>query len=91
MSEVKNPYGGGPGTGISLPSYYKPTKYLKNNNFFFPGLEEVGPDEMRISFVGSCPWPSRRNQAGTSIMVELGYIILNFGNKNIYTLSVLSG
>ena len=27
---------------------------------------------MRISFVGSCPFPPRRNQAGTSIMVELG-------------------
>jgi ribonuclease BN (tRNA processing enzyme) len=70
--EVKNPYGGGPGTGISLPPYYKPTKYLKNNNFYFPGSEDVGPDEMRISFVGSCPWPPRRDQAGTCIMVELG-------------------
>lgn len=26
---------------------------------------------MRISFVGSCPWPPRRDQAGTCIMVEL--------------------
>ena len=34
--------------------------------------EEVGPDEMRISFLGSYPFPPRRNQAGTSIMVELG-------------------
>jgi ribonuclease BN (tRNA processing enzyme) len=70
--EVKNPYGGGPGTGISLPPYFKPTKYVKNNNFYFPGAEDVGPDEMRISFVGSCPWPPRRDQAGTCIMVELG-------------------
>ena len=71
-SEVTNPYGGGPGTGVSLPSYFKPTKYLKNNNFFYPGTEDVGPDEMRVSFVGSCPWPPRRDQAGTCIMVELG-------------------
>ena len=27
---------------------------------------------MRISFVGSCPYPPRRDQAGTCIMVELG-------------------
>ena len=27
---------------------------------------------MRISFVGSCPFPPKRDQAGTSIMVELG-------------------
>lgn len=70
--ESKNPYGGGPGTGLSLPPYFKPTKYLKNNNFYFPGTEDIGPDEMRISFVGSCPWPPRRDQAGTCIMVELG-------------------
>ena len=71
-AQVKNPYGGGPGTGLSLPAYYKPTPSLKNNNVYFPGLEELGKDEMRISFVGSCPWPPRRDQAGTCIMVELG-------------------
>ncbi|WP_197441616.1 guanitoxin biosynthesis MBL fold metallo-hydrolase GntH [Thalassoglobus neptunius] len=68
----KNPYGGGPGTGLSLPPYFQPTKYVKNNNFYYPGTEDLGPDEMRVSFVGSCPWPPRRDQAGTCIMVELG-------------------
>ena len=58
--------------GTTLPEYYKPTEYVKNNQVFFPGQEEVGPDEMRISFIGSCPWPPRRDQAATSIMVELG-------------------
>ncbi len=72
MSTTKNPYGGRPGGGITLPEYYRPTKYVKNGNNYFPGAEEVGPDEMRISFVGSCPYPPRRNQAGTCIMVELG-------------------
>jgi ribonuclease Z len=67
-----NPYGGGGGAGITLPGYFKPTKYVKNAQVFFPGLEAVGPDEMRISFIGSCPWPPRRDQAATSIMVELG-------------------
>jgi ribonuclease BN (tRNA processing enzyme) len=27
---------------------------------------------MRVSFVGTTPWPPRRDQAGTAIMVELG-------------------
>jgi hypothetical protein len=27
---------------------------------YFPGSETLGPDEMRISFVGSCPVPVRR-------------------------------
>ena len=67
-----NPYGGSGGSGITLPPYYRPTDYVKNNQVFVPGLEKVGPDEMRISFIGSCPWPPRRDQAATSIMVELG-------------------
>ena len=72
MAEVKNPYGGGPGTGISLPPYFRPTPGLKNNNMYYPGTEELGKAEMRISFVGSTPFPPRREQAGTCIMVELG-------------------
>jgi ribonuclease Z len=68
----KNPYGGTGGSGVTLPDYFKPTPYVKNNQIFAPGLEEVGPDEMRISYLGSCPWPPRRDQAATSITVELG-------------------
>ena len=71
-TEVKNPYGGGPGTGISLPPYFKPTEGVKNNNVYYPGTEELGKDEMRISFIGSCPFPPRLDQAGTAIMVECG-------------------
>ncbi len=89
-----SPYEGGPGKGISLPDYFKPTEYLSNNNFFFPGTEKVGADEMRVSFVGSCPWPPRRDQAGTSILVELGNgdnFIFDLGNgsvKNILAMGV---
>jgi ribonuclease Z len=72
MREVKNPYGGGPNTGITLPPYYRPTPSVANANTFFPGVEELGDDEMRISFIGSSPVPPTRNQAGTAIMVELG-------------------
>jgi len=89
---VKNPYGGGPGTGLSFPPYYKPTKYVVNRNIYYAGTEKIGPDEMRISFVGSCPFPPRRDQAGTCIMVELGNgdtFFFDFGpgcTKNILAL-----
>ncbi len=69
---AKNPYGGVPGGGITLPAYYRPTPYLVSNNIYYPGQEQVGPDEMRISFIGSTPIPVTKVQAGTCIMVELG-------------------
>jgi len=72
MSKAASPYGGGPGVGITLPDYYRPTPNMKSRNNFFPLSEELGADEMRISFVGSTPFPPRLNQAGTAIMVELG-------------------
>src|SRR4051794_3148818 len=71
-SGAMNPYGGGPNTGITLPPYYRPTPSVANANTFFPGIEELGADEMRISFIGSSPVPPTRTQAGTAIMVELG-------------------
>ena len=68
----ESPYGGGPGEGLTIPPYYKPTPSCVSRNNYFPTAETLGPDEMRISFVGSCPFPPRLSQAGTSIMVELG-------------------
>src|SRR5579864_1358235 len=68
----KNPYGGRPGGGFSLPPYFKPTPSITGSRAnYFPLSETLGSDEMRISFVGSTPWPPRRDQAGTAIMVEL--------------------
>lgn len=67
-----NAYGAPPGTGISMPPYYLPTPSVKNRNNYFPQSEPLGPDEMRIIFMGSQPWPPRPSQAGTCIMVELG-------------------
>jgi ribonuclease Z len=49
---------------------------------------------MRVSFVGSCPFPPRRDQAGTCIMVELGNgdrFFFDFGPgcvKNILAMGV---
>jgi ribonuclease Z len=73
-----NPYGSPPGTGISMPPYYLPTPSVKNKNNYFPQSEQLGPDEMRIIFMGSNPWPPRMTQAGTCIMVELG------GSKRLF-------
>ena len=72
MSEEHNIYGSPPGTGITLPPYYLPTPSIKNKTNYFPQSEPLGPDEMRIIFMGSQPWPPRMSQAGTCIMVELG-------------------
>lgn len=70
--QARNPYGGGPNSGITLPPYYKPTPSIANANTFFPGVEDLGANEMRISFIGSTPVPPTLTQAGTAIMVELG-------------------
>jgi ribonuclease Z len=71
---LKNPYGGRPSGGITLPDYFRPTKYMTGSNAnFFPLSEEIGPDEMRVSFMGSTPFPPRLDQAGTCIMVECGH------------------
>ena len=89
-----NPYGGVPGGGITLPPYYRPTPYLVSNNIYFPGQEQVGPDEMRISFIGSTPIPVTKAQAGTCIMVELGNgkrFFFDFGSgcmRNIIAMAV---
>ena len=49
-----------------------PTGTVDDRDVYYPGTESIGPDEMRISFCGSTPYPPREDQAGTCIMVELG-------------------
>jgi ribonuclease Z len=90
----KSPYGGKPGSGLQFPPYYQPTPSVRSRMNYFPGSETLGKDEMRISFVGSCPFPPRRDQAGTCIMVELGNgdrFFFDFGPgcvKNILAMGV---
>lgn len=70
-------------SGATLPPYYRPTPSVRNRNNYVPGAETLGPEEMRISFLGSTPWPPQRDQAGTCIMVELGpdkQFFFDFGN-----------
>ncbi len=68
----RNPYGSSPGGGISLPDYYKPWPAIKNRNMYLPGTEILPKNEMRITFLGSSPWPPNPLQKGTSMLVELG-------------------
>ena len=68
----QSPYGGGPGAGITLPPYFRPTPSVQVGGNFYPLLETLDPDEMRITLVGTSPFPPRGAQAGTCIMVELG-------------------
>ena len=92
--EAANPYGGVPNGGITLPNYYRPTPGLVSNNLYYPGQEQLGPDEMRVSFLGSTPIPVTRAQAGTCIMVELGNgkrFFFDFGSgcmRNVIAMAV---
>lgn len=70
--ESANFYGDRPGGGITLPDYYRPWPGIKNNNMYIPGQEILPKNEMRVSFLGSTPWPPTQSQSGTSILVELG-------------------
>ncbi|WP_411817202.1 guanitoxin biosynthesis MBL fold metallo-hydrolase GntH [Hyphococcus sp. DH-69] len=71
-AESANFYGDRPGGGITLPDYYRPWAGIKNNNMYIPGQEILPKHEMRVSFLGSTPWPPTHAQSGTSILVELG-------------------
>ena len=62
QSAVRNPYGARPGWGISLPEYYQPWPAIKNRNMFLPGTEILPEKEMRITFLGSSPWPPNKLQ-----------------------------
>ncbi|WP_200845964.1 guanitoxin biosynthesis MBL fold metallo-hydrolase GntH [Mycolicibacterium vanbaalenii] len=71
-NEPSNPYGGRPGGGISLPEFYRPWPAIRNRNMFLPGTEVLPENEMRVTFLGSSPWPPNSLQKGTSMLVELG-------------------
>ena len=72
MAGAHNPYGARPGGGISLPEYYRPWETIKNRNMYLPGTEVLPKNEMRVTFLGSSPWPPNQLQKGTSMLVELG-------------------
>ena len=84
MTMPKNHYGGGPGTGSTLPPYYRPTPSMVSRNNYFPMSEELGPDEMRISFMGTSPWPPRRDRIrGAAWCMRPGLNLLRRANRMV--------
>jgi hypothetical protein len=50
---------------ICIATTGQPTSSVANANTFSPGMEELGADEMRISFVGSSPMaPGQASMCG---------------------------
>jgi len=48
---LKNPYGGKPGGGITLPEYFRPTKYITGSRAnYFPLSEEIGGNADLVVF-----------------------------------------
>jgi ribonuclease Z len=54
------------------PQKLSPVKALQNRPAYFPGTEDLGPDEMRIISLGTAMPFSRPAQAAPSFLVELG-------------------
>ena len=51
---------------------WSPTGMVKNRDVYFPGTEELDPDEMRVIACGSgMPMP-RLKQAAACMLIELG-------------------
>ena len=46
--QAKNPYGGVPSGGITLPPYTARRLTLASNNIYYPGQEEIGPNDSRL-------------------------------------------
>ncbi len=63
-----------PGFGISMnQDDYDRTPSVVGGANYFPGTEDWLPvGEMRVSFLGTAPYPPRLQQSGTSILLELG-------------------
>jgi len=49
----------------------RPMPWLKSAANWFPGSEEIQPDEIRVTFMGSAPM-IRPGQMNTSVFVQLG-------------------
>jgi len=54
------------------PVQISPTKALKDRDTYFPGTEDLAPDEMRITALGTGMPSARPKQAAACFLVELG-------------------
>jgi hypothetical protein len=56
----------------TAPSAWSPTKPYPKHNVYYPGTEELKPDEMRVIALGTgMPMP-RLKQAAACFLIELG-------------------
>jgi ribonuclease Z len=73
-------------------SDWSPTKPYPSQDVYFPGTEELGPDEMRVIMCGSgMPMP-RLKQAAACLLIELGNgdkFIFDMGNGSLERLYAL--
>lgn len=56
----------------SAPEANSATKELDDRNIYYPGTEELAPDEMRVVALGTGMPNARPKQAAASFLVELG-------------------
>lgn len=57
--------------GETMVPHVAPAKHFKSTMLYYPGTEELQPDELRVIFMGSTYYPTQ-SQSGMSIFVELG-------------------
>jgi ribonuclease BN (tRNA processing enzyme) len=57
--------------GETMVPHVAPAKHFKTTMLYYPGTEELQPDEIRVIFMGSTYYPNQ-SQSGMSIFVELG-------------------
>ena len=57
--------------GETMVPHVAPAKHFKSTMLYYPGTEELQPDEVRVIFMGSTYYPTQ-SQSGMSIFVQLG-------------------
>jgi len=57
--------------GETMVPHVAPARHFKSTMLYYPGTEELQPDEVRLTFMGSTYYPSQ-SQSGMSIFVQLG-------------------
>ena len=57
--------------GETMVPHIAPAKHFKSAMLYYPGMEELQADEVRVTFMGSTYYPNK-SQSGMSIFVELG-------------------
>jgi ribonuclease Z len=57
--------------GETMVPHIAPASHFNSTMLYYPNTEELQPDEVRVIFMGSSPYPSQ-SQSGMSILVQLG-------------------